>query len=84
MEKVVEDALADVLQQSNHVCDCEECKVDIMAIALNHLPPKYVGTRKGEVFTKLNTLSNQFNSDAVIEITKAIDIVNKKPNHEKL
>lgn len=82
MERVVRDALDEVLIYNKEVCQCEECQVDIMAIALNNLPPKYVGTRIGEVYSKLNTLSNQFNTDAYREITKAIEIVKNKPHHE--
>lgn len=82
MEDVVRDALDDVLEHEQDVCKCEECQLDIMAIALNNLPPKYAGTQKGELYSKLNTLSNQFLSDAYREITKAIAIVKNKPHHE--
>ncbi|OEF96364.1 hypothetical protein BHF68_08440 [Desulfuribacillus alkaliarsenatis] len=82
MERVVKEALDDVMKINDSFCKCQECQVDIMAIALNQLPPKYVGTRKGEVYSKLNTLSNQFNSDAYREITKAIEVVKNKPHHE--
>jgi len=82
MESVVKEALDDIMKQNDSFCKCEECQIDIIAIALNHLPPQYVGTRKGELYSKLNTLSNQFLSDAYREITKAIEIVKTKPNHE--
>ncbi len=81
MENVVKDALEDIMKQNQTFCTCEECQTDIMAIALNQLPPKYVGTEKGELYSKLNTLSNQFLSDAYREITKAIEVVKQKPNH---
>lgn len=83
MEGVVKGALQDIMAQKNDFCKCEECQIDIMAIALNSLPAKYVGTHKGEVYSKIATLSNQFNTDAYREIVKAIAVVNEKPRHEK-
>ena len=82
METVVGEALQDVLQHEQDLCKCEECQLDIMAIALNNLPPTYVGTQKGELYSKLNALSNQFLSDAYREITKAIEVVKNKPHHK--
>ena len=35
---------------------CHICRMDIAAYALNHLPSKYVVTRKGEVYSKLAEL----------------------------
>lgn len=83
MERVVKDALSDVTKSRDGFCKCEECQVDIMAVALNQLPPKYVATRKGEVFSKLTSLSNQFNSDAYTAVVKAIEIVNRQPHHNQ-
>ena len=44
---------------------------DIMAIVLNHLPAKYVSTRKGEMFAKTQ-LRAQLESDIFREITYAV------------
>ena len=55
---------------------------DIKAIALNALPQKYVVTRKGELYAKVNTLQNQFEVDIIAAITRASVIVGRNPRHE--
>lgn len=65
----------------NGVCDCERCKADITAIALNNLKPKYVVSEKGECYAKLSLFENQLSIDVISSITKGIDIVSKNPRH---
>jgi competence protein ComFB len=80
MEDCVSDMLDTVLKDIN-VCDCGKCKYDITAIALNSLPPKYVVTRKGQLYTKLSSLQQQFDVDIIAAITKASVIVSRNPRH---
>jgi len=63
------------------VCKCEKCRLDIAAIALNNLPTKYVVTEKGELYSKVSTLMNQFEVDAISTITKAALIIKDNPRH---
>lgn len=81
MEVCVEDLLDTILQDIN-CCTCENCRFDITAIALNSLPPKYVVTRKGQLYTKLYSLQQQFDVDIISAITKAAVIVNRNPRHD--
>ncbi len=81
MEDIVEDTLEKLLSEREDVCKCERCKLDIIALALNRLPPKYVVTQKGRIYTKLAELELQLKADVVKEITKAIEIVKKNPQH---
>ncbi len=46
MEDVVFGQMKEVLADIN-MCTCEKCLLDVAAIALNDLPPKYVVTEKG-------------------------------------
>lgn len=63
------------------ICQCEICRMDVAAIVLNALPPKYVVTREGEMYTKVNLLSLQYEIDAITEMTKAAKIVSAFPRH---
>lgn len=81
MEDCVIDSMAAILKGMN-VCSCEKCQMDVAAIALNTLPPKYVVTKKGQLFTKLSVLQQQFDVDIISAITKAAVIVSKKPRHD--
>ncbi len=81
MENVVA-LLMDELIKDRDMCKCEHCRLDIMAIALNKLPPKYTVTREGEVYAKIDLLSRQYHTDVIIQLLNAIDIVLKNPHHE--
>ena len=81
MEDVV-ILLIDELMKDRDMCKCEHCRMDIMAIALNKLIPKYIVTREGEVYAKTDLLSRQYRTDVIIQLLKAIDIVSKNPHHK--
>ena len=80
MEDVVLSIMDEVIGNME-ICKCEKCKMDIAAIALNNLPPKYVVTDKGELYSKVNFLKGQFNADVILEITKAAMIVKRLAHH---
>jgi len=80
MEEAVQDMILDVLEGLD-CCKCEKCILDIKAIALNNLPPKYVVTEKGLIFKKVDALIQQFEVDIISAIAKATVIVRKYPRH---
>ena len=80
MEVVVKDKLEELIDNGD-VCKCEQCKKDIMALVLNDLPPRYIVTQKGEVYSKINSLFLQFSTDVTSSIIKAMDKVKKYPRH---
>ncbi|MGI6153648.1 MAG: late competence development ComFB family protein, partial [Christensenellaceae bacterium] len=80
MEELVEEKL-DMMMSSAGVCDCEQCRADVFAYALNHLPPKYIASTSGDVFTRVNTATTQFQADILTAIVQAIDMVSKHPRH---
>jgi len=81
MEDVVQDELEQLLAERTDVCKCQKCKFDMMVWALNRLPPKYVITDRGRLYTKLKEQEVQFRADVVQELTKAIATIKQNPNH---
>ena len=81
MEDVVKEELERLLAERDDLCKCYKCKLDMMIAALNKLPPKYVITEKGRLFTKLKEQEAQFKVDVVKELTKAIMLVSRNPKH---
>ena len=81
MEDVVKDTLEDLVSKREDICKCEKCKFDMMAWALNRLPPKYIVSDRGRIFTKLQGVEAQFRADVVRELTKAISRITKNPQH---
>ena len=81
MEDIVHDSLDGLLADRQDVCKCEKCRLDMSAWALNRLPPKYVVSNKGRVFTRLQEVQVQFKADVIRELLAAISNVSKNPQH---
>ena len=81
MEEAVKDVLESILSERDDVCKCDICRSDMMAWALNRLPPKYVSTQKGRVYTKLDEIGIQFKTDIIREVAKAVEYVKNNPRH---
>lgn len=81
MEVIVMNTMDDILKDIN-MCKCEKCRLDIAAKALNDLPPQYVVSEKGEVYSKIKSLKTQFEVDVIAAITKAAILVKRNPMHD--
>lgn len=81
MEDIVKEQLDDLLSKKEDICKCQKCKFDMMVWALNRLPPKYVITDKGRIYTKLEGQDIQFKADVARELAKAIIKVSKNIRH---
>ena len=62
-------------------CHCNQCEMDIIALALNALPPKYVASNESRdaAFEQLNTPENI--EEVNKQIIRAIHIVGRNPRH---
>lgn len=80
MEKIVSDAVEELLVGKD-MCKCEQCRLDIAALALNDLPPRYVVTPKGASYARADLLEIQKYVDVIGAITKAIKLVQEHPRH---
>lgn len=81
METFVEERLERVMKKYPDCCRCDQCKQDIMILALNHLPGKYTSTRKGELYVRLDAYESENDMLIIQEIAKAIEVVLKNPRH---
>lgn len=62
-------------------CTCDQCKMDILALVLNSMNPRYVTTPSGGVMVKSLYMDQQLQMDMHREITKAVQIVAASPHH---
>lgn len=84
LEKVVADEIKEILAEKEDVCSCEQCRNDILALALSNLKPRYAGSEEGEVILKSTDISSeQTRMDIFKEILKAIEKVKKTPHHNR-
>ena len=82
MEDLVLDSLEKIMEPRKDICRCEQCRVDIIAYALNRLPPKYVTTDVGSIYTVIEQNKNEFHQEVEKKIEEAIDAVNRNPRHQ--
>ena len=80
MEALVESKLDELMQQED-MCCCEQCRMDVMALSLNNLPAKYTSSLSGDIFTRFNAMSTQFQADITGAVLKAIAAVRSNPRH---
>jgi competence protein ComFB len=80
MEIVVEKATDNYMNQTD-MCRCEKCRLDVMALALNKLPPVYVVTETGGLFASIDSTYVQSQVNAEIAVLNAIEMVKNSPKH---
>jgi competence protein ComFB len=82
LESDVINTINNHIQEIGVECSCEKCKMDIAAIALNNLKPQYVVTEEGNVYGRAMNMNSQFNTNILLEVTKAMAVVGKNPHHK--
>ena len=81
MEQLVDAKVSELLPKSD-CCKCAKCTDDIKAIALNRLPPKYVSSDAGELYTRVSSSMEKQNSlDINFAVYSAIEFVSTHPHH---
>jgi len=83
MEILVAETIEEILRAKSNICRCERCRLDMAAIALNKLSPKYVVTLEGEVLLRTSALKQQFKVDNIKAVTEAAEVVSKNPHHPR-
>jgi len=83
MELAVDHVLPNLSKVFPNICFCESCLLDMKALALNNLKPHYIVTDKGELYTKVQEMSLQFETDVMKALIDAIAIVGSKPRHNE-
>ncbi len=81
MEDAVERMLDRLAPQHPEICMCDRCRTDMMMIALNNLPPRYVSTRKGAILLRAEGMEVQYEVELMTETMRAMQIVSGQPHH---
>ena len=83
MEDVVRDTLLSYKDNMNLTCDCEQCLSDILALALNELPPRYIANSKYSPYVRAShEADHQGATNIIAVIAKAAALVSKSPRCE--
>lgn len=81
LEGIVEQTLIEQLNSLKLSCTCKRCQMDMMALTLNHLPPKYVVQEVGAAFVKAQYMNDQYRANVLKALAEAAKIVSEKCNH---
>lgn len=82
-ESVV-DSLLDEVCRAEHMCCCEQCRMDVKAMALNNLPPKYVTSEQGRTYETFRVQElTQSRITIYQELLRAAQTVKERPHHNR-
>ena len=80
MEEIVRAEARSIIN-GMHMCTCEKCFIDVCAMALNSLTPRYVTTLKGSLFAQIEDLDPNEHVHVTMEVTRAAKKVKSAPQH---
>ncbi len=83
LEKALRDLIPELYRLKPHLCRCEQCIDDVLALALKSLPPKYVSRDEGEVYARVELENPQFQVDMLEALLFAAEVVAAHPRCEK-
>ena len=81
MEDLVFEKLDEIMVKLAS-CQCENCRMDSAAFALNHLPPKYVVSDRGELISRTQYMDKgQYEMDVTMAVINGVTKVMERPRH---
>lgn len=81
METLAEETF-DKISGKLDCCTCELCRNDIIAYALNQLPPRYVVTEQGAMYSKAkSTMKTQPGADIISALSAGANLVRSRKRH---
>ncbi|MDR6551190.1 late competence development ComFB family protein [Paenibacillus qinlingensis] len=83
METVVTQLFEEFRKNYELKCVCLTCQQDILAIALNRLPPRYTSSEKGHLYVKGEFTDRQLQSDVMRELMEASTFVEHHLHHRE-
>lgn len=82
LETIVEQTLQTQLHALHLSCTCKRCQMDLMALALNQLPAKYVVKDVGVPFIKAQYMNDQYQANVLKALAEAAAIVSNNCHHK--
>ena len=82
MQTLVEDK-ADKYIKMFGLCNCNRCRIDVVALALSNLPPKYVVAKPHELIPRLSMYEQRYSVVVVTQVMSACRKVLDRPHHQR-
>ncbi|HOU35900.1 MAG TPA: CheR family methyltransferase [Candidatus Omnitrophota bacterium] len=86
LRNIIEDIARDFLNSSltlrYDICTCNQCRNDMLAHILSHVPAKYVTTEEGALHTIMQQTRVEHQAEIARAILQAVDIIGSNPRHK--
>ena len=63
------------------ICQCDGCRLDVMALMLNNMAPHYVVSDTGQLYAQMEDFNVQHKIDLMTIMADAVRMVKKRPRH---
>ncbi len=80
VEAIVKEK-ARIMVESTDMCKCRQCYLNVCAIALNKLKPRYITSSRGKMLSSLDVMDYGYQAELTVAIVGAIEMVKKNPRH---
>lgn len=80
MQSLVEEKVDKYIRLFN-LCTCPRCKIDVIALTLSNLPPKYVVVQQNEAIPMLSVYESRYNAMVISQVMWACKKVMDNPRH---
>jgi len=80
-ERYVLNELETQLRVRTEVCRCQECVLDMVALALNHTKPVYRVTLLGSIYARAE--DDEVHQEIVAAVQSAVEKIYANPSHAK-
>lgn len=82
VNRMLPGILKEYLKSHSNICTCDLCIENITAFSLNQLPPHYVSSNEGAIFTEVGFDQIGGKAQVIAVITRAIKLITEKPRHK--
>ena len=65
------------------ICQCDGCRLDVMAIMLNSMQPQYVVTDQGALYAQLSDFDPQYRANLIASMGLAVQTVKNRSRHKR-
>lgn len=79
-EYVVEQRM-DEMQKRFDFCDCQNCRADVACYVLNRLPPRYYRSDSGKIYSIIQSINHQYETDILMLFSQAAELIKNNPRH---
>lgn len=80
-EELVFSELEKVLDEKGEaICQCDDCVLDMICLALNHVKPRYRVSLMGSLYTRVE--DPEIKAQVKKAVRKAVEIVGTNPSHD--